>query len=79
MQLVDCFHKGRLIPAKKVIAEHKDISIKAKLAISAHASLGDILLRFVKNIEHSFKQSSNLSPNSPDLKLITTLVKSLQK
>ena len=79
MQLVDCFHKGRLIPAKKVIAEHKDISIKAKLAISAHASLGDILLRFVKNIEYSFKQSSNLSPNSPDLKLITTLVKSLQK
>ncbi|MGJ8657643.1 MAG: transglutaminase-like domain-containing protein [Akkermansiaceae bacterium] len=79
MQLVDCFHKGRLIPAQKVIAEHKEISINAKIAIAGHASLGDILWRFIGNIEHAFKQSGNLETHEPDLKLFASLSKSLNR
>lgn len=79
MLLVDCFHNGKLIPAQKVIAEHKEISINAKIAIAGHASLGDILWRFVRNIEHAFKQSSNTENHKLDLKLFSTLSKSLAK
>jgi hypothetical protein len=79
MQLVDCFHKGKLIPAQKVISEHKEISINAKAAIAGHASLGDILWRFIRNIEHAFKQSGNPEPHSLDLKLFSTLSNSLEK
>lgn len=79
MQLVDCFHKGRLIPAQKVLAEHKEISINAKVAIAGHASLGDILWRFLKNIEHVFKQSKDPASCEADIKLFATLTKSLDR
>ncbi len=79
MQLVDCFHKGRLITAQKVLSEHKEISINAKIAIAGHASLGDILWRFLKNIEHAFKQSKDLASHEADVKLFATLSKSLDR
>ncbi len=80
MQLVDCFHKGRIIPAQKVLAEHKEISINAKIAITGHSSLGEILWRFLRNLEHSFKQSTNLRSKSTeeDVKLFALLSKSLE-
>jgi hypothetical protein len=79
MQLVDCFHKGRLIPAQQVLAEHKEISVNAKIAITGHASLGDILWRFLKNLEHAFKQSKDLASHEADVKLFATLSKSLDR
>ncbi len=79
MLLVDCFHKGRLIPAQKVITEHKDIPANAKIAIAGHASLGDILWRFIRNIEHAFKQAGDPAVNELDLKLFATLSKSLER
>jgi len=79
MQLVDCFHKGRLIRAQKVLTEHKEISINAKAAIAGHASLGDILWRFVMNIEHSLKQLNKAGSDAyaADIKLFSALSKSL--
>ena len=79
MQLVDCFHKGKLIPAQKILYEHKEISINAKIAIAGNASLGDILLRFLQNIEHGFKQSKDPSSSETDVKLFSTLAKSLNR
>lgn len=79
MQLVDCFHKGKLIPAQKILSEHKEISINAKIAIAGNASLGDILLRFLQNIEYGFKQSKDPSSSETDVKLFSTLAKSLNR
>lgn len=79
MQLIDCFHKGRIIPAQKILAEHKEISINAKIAIAGHASLGEILWRFLRNLEHSFKQAKNPSSNEQDVKLFAALSKSLEQ
>ncbi len=79
MQLVDCFHKGRIIPAQKVLSDHKEISINAKAAIAGHASLGDILWRFLKNLEHAFEQSNTHGKRDADVKLFATLSKSLER
>lgn len=79
MQLVDCFHQGRIIPAQSVLAKHKEISISAKLAITEHACLGDILWRFLQNLEHAFKQSKDLANHEADIQLFTTLSRSLDR
>lgn len=79
MQLVDCFHEGKLIPAHSVISNHKEISTAAKMAIAGHASLGDILWRFLQNLEYSFKQSKNPAAHEADVKLFATLAKSLER
>lgn len=81
MQLIDCFNKGRIIPAQRVLSEHKEISINAKIAIAGHASLGEILWRFLRNLEHSFKESKNptSATNVEEAKLFATLSKSLDK
>ncbi len=79
MQLVDCFHKGRVIPAISVITKHKEISMAAKMAITGHASLGDILWRFLQNLEYAFKQSKDVATHEPDIQLFATLSKSLDR
>jgi hypothetical protein len=79
MQLVDCFHKGKLIPAMSVLKNHKELSTAAKMAIANHASLGDILWRFLQNLEHAFKQSKNPAANEADIQLFTTLSQSLER
>ena len=78
IQLVDCFHNGKLIPIKKVLSEHKEISHQAKTAILQPTSLGRILTRFLRNIEHSLKQSPASEQNDLDLKLFQKLIKSLE-
>jgi len=78
-QLVDCFHKGKLISVKKILSEHKEISYKARTAIMQPTSLGDILTRFLRNIEHALKQSSVSEQNNLDLKLFQKLIKSLER
>jgi regulator of sirC expression with transglutaminase-like and TPR domain len=79
MQLVDCFHEGKLITAQTVLAEHKEISVNAKIAIAGHAALGDILWRFLKNLEYAFTQSKDLATHEADVKLFATLAKSLDR
>lgn len=79
MQLVDCFHKGKLIPAMSVLTNHKELSMAAKMAIANHASLGDILWRFIQNLEHAFKQSKNPVAHEADIQLFATLSKSLER
>jgi len=54
--LVDCFHKGRLIPVEEILNENKNISTYAKQAILTQAPLGHILLRMLRNLEHSFNK-----------------------
>ena len=78
MHLVDCYHKGKLIPVKKILSEHKEISHQAKTAIMGFTSLGDILSRLLRNIEHSLKQSSS-EENDLDLKLFQNLIKSIER
>lgn len=52
--LVDCFHKGRLISVDEILSENKNISTYAKQAILTPAPLGHIMLRILRNLEHSF-------------------------
>ncbi len=78
-QLVDCFHKGKLIPVKKILSEHKEISQGAKAAIMHPTSLGDILARFLKNIEHALKLKSKSESDDPDLQLFKNLLASLDR
>ena len=52
--LVDCFHRGRLIPTAEILYKNKNISTYAKEAIVAQAPLGHIMLRMLRNLELSF-------------------------
>ncbi len=79
MQLVDCYNNGKLISAKNIIEEHKEISINAKIAIAGHAPLGDILQRFIRNLEHSFKHEKNQKKDPACINLLASLSKSLKK
>lgn len=79
MQLIDCYNKGKLISAQTILDEHKEISINAKIAIAGHAPLGDILQRFIRNLEHSFKHEQTPKKDQADIKLLATLSKSLKK
>jgi hypothetical protein len=54
--LVDCFHKGRLISVEEILRENKNISDYAKQAILTTAPLGHILMRILRNLEHSFNK-----------------------
>lgn len=54
--LVDCFHKGRLISVEDILSENKNISVYAKQAILSHAPLGHIMMRILRNLEHSFNK-----------------------
>ncbi|MGJ8674136.1 transglutaminase-like domain-containing protein [Rubritalea sp.] len=54
--LVDCFHKGRLISVDEIIQDNKSISDYAKQAILTTAPLGHILMRILRNLEHSFNK-----------------------
>ncbi len=72
--LVDCFHKGRLIPVEELLVENKNISIYAKQAILTQAPLGHILLRILRNLEHSFSKL-----NKPDdAKIFQLIFESMQ-
>jgi len=52
--LVDCYNKGKLIPVRELLDDHKEISDQAKAAIHQPCSHADFLLRILRNLEHSF-------------------------
>lgn len=71
--MVDCFNGGRLIPSEKLLADHKELSLAAKMAIKIDTPLGHILWRFLRNLEYAFTQG-----NRPDdATLFDELAKSL--
>ncbi|MEO1857787.1 MAG: transglutaminase-like domain-containing protein [Rubritalea sp.] len=72
--LVDCFHKGRLIPVEEILSENKNISIYAKQAILTQAPLGHILLRILRNLEHSFSKLKY----TEDAKIFKMIFESMQ-
>ncbi|MFC5051695.1 transglutaminase-like domain-containing protein [Rubritalea spongiae] len=54
--LIDCFHKGRIISVDEILQDNKSISDYAKQAILTTAPLGHILMRILRNLEHSFNK-----------------------
>lgn len=54
--LVDCFHKGKLIPVDELFSEQKQLSQQARSAVQHHAQLGHIISRILRNLEHSFRK-----------------------
>ncbi|MGJ8677494.1 MAG: transglutaminase family protein [Akkermansiaceae bacterium] len=58
--LVDCFHAGRLFQVEKLLHAHPEISLKAKTAVSSASHLGVILLRYLAEIESTFKGMGKL-------------------
>lgn len=71
--MVDCFHGGRLISSEKLLAEHKELSLAAKMAVKIDTPLGHILWRFLRNLEYAFTQLKRPT----DAKLFDDLAKSL--
>jgi len=71
--IVDCFNGGRLLSSEKLLSEHKDISLAAKMALKIDTPLGHILWRFLRNLEYAFTQSKR----QEDAKLFDQLAKSL--
>lgn len=51
--LIDCFHGGRKFDADALLRLHPEISERAKLAVIESGDLGFILLRYIKEIQHS--------------------------
>ncbi len=72
-QLVDCFHRGKLLPCDELLSKHKEISLAAKMAIKIDTPLGHILWRFLRNLEYSFSQTKQ----PEDQKLFNELANSL--
>ncbi|MBK1792577.1 transglutaminase family protein [Persicirhabdus sediminis] len=52
--LVDCFHSGRKFEVAELLRKHPEISPYAKDAASHACPLGEILLRVVHELEHSY-------------------------
>ncbi|MFC4993694.1 transglutaminase-like domain-containing protein [Rubritalea tangerina] len=72
--LVDCFHRGRLISVEEILNENKNISPYAKQAILSQAPLGHIMLRILRNLEHSF----NKLKQDEDAKIFKLIFESMQ-
>ncbi len=73
--LIDCFHGGRKFDADALLRLHPEISERAKSAVTDSGDLGFILLRYIKEIQHSL---SAVKRNEDALlfeKLATTLKK----
>ncbi|SHK00293.1 Regulator of sirC expression, contains transglutaminase-like and TPR domains [Rubritalea squalenifaciens DSM 18772] len=58
--LVDCFHRGRLIPVHELLSNNKNISQTAKIAILTECHLGHMLSRILRNLEHSFRKDKQM-------------------
>lgn len=71
--LVDCFHKGKLIPVDELVSEHKHLSESARAAVSTHAQLGDIISRILRNLEHSFRKIERIEDADLFNKLATSM------
>jgi len=71
--MVDCFNGGRLISSEKLLADHKELSLAAKMAVKIDTPLGHILWRFLRNLEYAFTQQKR----PKDAKLFDELAKSL--
>lgn len=72
-KMVDCFNGGKLISTEKLLTQHKDISLAAKMAVKIDTPLGHILWRFLRNLEYAF----NKTKRPQDAKLFDQLAKSL--
>jgi len=64
---------GHLISTEKLLTQHKDISLAAKMAVKIDTPLGHILWRFLRNLEYAF----NKTKRPQDAKLFDQLAKSL--
>ncbi len=72
--LIDVFHRGRPIPAKKLLADHPGLSKQAVEAVSQPCSLAAILLRVLANMNIAFHKEKRIE----DALLIQDLMKTFR-
>lgn len=73
IKLVDCYHRGRLIPLSELHSNNDSLSEEARNAIRMPATLREILVRILANLQLAFSNE-----NRPeDLGLVEELTESL--
>lgn len=69
--LIDCFHRGRPIPARKLLKDHPELSEQARQAVKQPCELSAILLRLLANLHLAFHKEDR----PDDARLIQDLMK----
>jgi len=72
-KLVDCYHRGRIIPLPELRSNLSALSPEARQAIRVPCTLRDILCRVLANLRLAFSQEKR----TKDLELIEALISSL--
>lgn len=73
--LIDPSHRGRPILVKKLLADHPEISQRAREAVKQPASLSAILFRLLANLNLAFAKADR----QKDASLILDLMKTIKK
>jgi len=73
--LIDSFHRGRPIPARKLLKDHPELSQRAISAVKQPCNLSTILLRLLANLHLSFQKENRLE----DADLIGDLIKTFDQ
>ena len=71
--LIDCFHRGRPILARKLLKDHPELSQQAVKAVKQPSNLSEILLRVLANMNLAF----NKVGRTEDAGLVQELMKTL--
>jgi hypothetical protein len=72
--IVDCFNGGRIHPLDEMLAPDVKLSPAARKALEVPAAAGEVLMRTLRNLEHSFARLDQ----EEDQQLFRTLRKSLE-
>jgi len=72
--LIDCFHRGRPILARKLLKDHPELSEQAVNAVKQPANLSEILLRVLANMNLAFNKVGRIE----DAELVQDLMKTLR-
>ena len=71
--LVDCFHGGRTFDVEELLGGQQKISDKALRSLAAPCYLGDVLLRYLKEMQYSLKATGRAEDASLMKQLASTL------
>lgn len=69
--LIDCFHRGRPIPARKLLKDHPELSKRAVDAVNQPCNLSAILVRLLANLHLAFQKEDR----EDDAELVQDLIK----
>ena len=72
--LVDCYHAGRTTKVAELLANHPELSARAKSALSGPCTMREMLMRLLANLVLAMEGEKR----NGDVKVVKELMESLQ-